>query len=237
MFVRRFVRRLRVAPWIVGAGIGGALYVGPGWPIVFCVAGAAVAAILLMQLDALRVARQEDRIENQLADAIDLMVAAVKVGTSLPHALESVVRDCRPPLRAPLEEVVGRIRLGDDVVEVLAIFARRVPLETFRLFSTTLAVNWDTGGRLGQTLAAVGRTIRDRMELSRRMRSLTTQARASIVSVVAVTYFIAALMWRNDPPRMEGFLASTVGQWIAAIAIGLQAVGMFWISAMSKPKF
>ncbi len=88
-----------------------------------------------------------------------------------------------------------------------------------------------------QTLATVGRVIRDRIEVNRRIRSLTTQARTSTIAVLAVTYFIALVIWRNDPERMRQFLGTTVGQGLVAAAIGLQALGLVWASALSRMKY
>jgi tight adherence protein B len=181
--------------------------------------------------------RRLQKTERQLADSIDMMVAAVKAGAGLQSAMQSTLENTPSPWRQELEEVVGRIRYGDDPVEVLTDLSDRVPLETVRLFAQTLAVNWTVGGRLSQTLANVARTIRDRLELTRRMHAMTTQARLSVVSIIAVTYFIAALMWRNDPERMGGFLSSLVGQGLVATAMILQAVGIVWISRLSTPRF
>ena len=138
---------------------------------------------------------------------------------------------------AQLEEVVGRIRLGDDPRAAVAGLAQRVPLETFHLFATVLAVHWDVGGSLTDTLATVGRIIRDRIEITQRLRALTTQAQASIIAVLVVTYFIAALMWRNNPSRMGHFLASDVGQWMVAISIVLEGVGIVWISHLRNVRY
>ena len=98
-----------------------------------------------------------------------------------------------------LEEVLGRLRYGDNPIAVFRGLARRVPLDNFRLFATSLAVHWEVGGSLGPTLSTVGRTIRDRIEIARRIRSMTTQSRVSTIAVLATTYFLAVLMWRNDP--------------------------------------
>jgi tight adherence protein B len=46
---------------------------------------------------------------------------------------------------------------------------------------------------------------------------MTTQSRMSVAAVILVTYFIGALMWRNDPERMAGFLKSGVGQSVVTI--------------------
>lgn len=234
---RVFAWRYWPLPWLLAVALFFVLWSLVRMPLPFAGAFSFVAALLGVQLEASIYAWRVDRIENQLADAIDLMVAAVKAGASLEGALESAVRDGRQPLRRQIEEVLGRIRFGDDVGDVLVGLSRRVPLESFRLFATTIAVNWEVGGSLALTLSAIGRTIRDRIELSRRMRSMTTQARASIVSVMGVAYFLAALMWRNDPDRFARFLGSTFGQATCVTAIVLQGIGIIWIGAISKPKF
>jgi tight adherence protein B len=69
------------------------------------------------------------------------------------------------------------------------------------------------------------------------VRSLTTQSRVSTVAVLGTTYFIAALMWRNDPQRMEAFLATALGQQLVAAAILLQAVGIVWSSSLAKMRY
>ena len=229
--------RYRMIPWLLGILLAALLFVWFRWPPGFALASGIVFGLLGWQVEEWLHARTVGRLEEQLADAIDLMVAAVKAGSSLQGALESAASSSNPPLRPQLDEVVGRIRFGDDPAEALTDMEARIPLETVRLFTITLAVNWQVGGRLAQTLANVGRTIRDRIELSRRMHAMTTQARVSVFSIMGVTYFLAALMWRNDPSRMEGFLTSTVGQAATIGAVVLQGIGIAWISRMSRVKF
>ena len=136
-----------------------------------------------------------------------------------------------------MEEVAGRIRLGDDAAEVFRSLAERVPLETFLLFSSALSVHWEVGGKLTSTLTTVGRTIRDRIEVARRIRSNTAQSQFSTLAVIALTYFVAAIVWRNDPERMGEFVRSTVGSWFVAGSVLLQAFGIVWMNWISKPKF
>jgi tight adherence protein B len=189
------------------------------------------------QIDAIFLQMRIQKLEQQLADSIDMMVAAVKSGAGLQSALESSVKQTRRPWLVEAEQLTRAVRYGEDPVEALGDLSERLPLESVLLFAQTLAVNWRVGGRLALTLANVGRTVRDRIELSRRMTAMTTQARLSVISVIIVTYFIGALIWRNDPERMSGFLTSTVGQTLVSIGMLLQAVGTVWISWMSKPRF
>ncbi len=62
----------------------------------------------------------------------------------------------RPLSEEELQEMVARLRLGDAPLDVFDLLQQRVPIETFRLFCTTLSVNWEVGGGLAHTLASIG---------------------------------------------------------------------------------
>ena len=145
------------------------------------------------------------KIEVQLADAIDLLVGSLRAGAGVLQSLETAVEESRYPLKPQLEEVLGRIRYGDAPQTVFRGLTARVPLETFRLFASALSVHGEVGGSLASTLASVGRVVRDRIELSRRIRSMTVQSRASILAVLVVTYFIG-LLDVEDGPAADGSL-------------------------------
>jgi tight adherence protein B len=206
-------------------------------PWVLSLALGILAGMLTWQLEAVLAARRVRLLEQQLADALDMMIAAVKSGASLLSAIGSAQQQAAQPLRSEFDFLAGRVRLGDEPADALNDLAARVPLESFELFTQALAVNWTVGGQLSATLASIARTVRDRIELTRRMHSMTMQSRLSIISVMAVTYFLGALMWRNDPERMGGFLTSLIGQWAVAVAVVLQGVGVIWISLISRPRF
>jgi tight adherence protein B len=231
------IRRWRVLPWLCALVVAIGLYALARFPAVFAGTFGVVIGLLLTQLETYLHFRVTFRIEEQLADAIDLMVAALHVGSGALSSLDAAAREARRPLKPQLDEVLGRIRYGDDAQAVLRGLEERVPLETFRLFASALSVHWETGGSLAATLSTVGRVIRDRIEVQRRIRALSAQARVSTVAVLLVTYFIALVIWRNDPERMRQFLASSVGQTLAAVAMVLQAVGLVWAGALSRLKY
>ncbi|MFG0267932.1 MAG: type II secretion system F family protein [Rhodopirellula sp. JB055] len=227
--------------WWLGIPIAvlvvGAVWFWLGIPWPYLIAFFVMILLCASQVDAIFLQMRIQKLEQQLADSIDMMVAAVKSGAGLQSALESSIKQTKRPWATEAEQLIRAVRYGEDPVEALGDLSERLPLESVLLFTQTLAVNWRIGGRLALTLANVGRTVRDRIELTRRMNAMTTQARLSVVSVIAVTYFIGALIWRNDPERMTGFLTSFIGQMMVSIGMLLQAVGVVWISWMSKPKF
>jgi tight adherence protein B len=230
------LRRHRLLPWLIGSGTWAVLALAVGLREIYSLTAGLVVGLLLWQVEAMFADRRVQKVEVQLADAIDLMVGALRAGAGMLNALESAMRESRAPLKQQLDEMSGRIRFGDDPQTVFRSLTQRVPLETFLLFSSALSVNWEVGGSLASTLATVGRTIRDRIEISRRVRSMTTQVRVSIISVLGVTYFIAGVMWFNDPPRMQAFLQTNIGSFFVAAAILLQALGIVWASILSRSR-
>ncbi len=234
---RSYLVRHRFLPWMLALFVAGLLHFALGWATPFVIAIALIAGLLAGRVESYLAERKAARIETQLADAIDLMVAALRAGAGVADALENAMRETRSPLLPQLEEVVGRIRFGDDPRMVYHGLTERVPLETFLLFASALSVQAETGGSLAPTLASVGRTIRDRIEIARRIRSNSAQSEASTIAMLFLTYFIALLVWRGNPEQMQAFLATQIGQWAVAVTILLQAVGLVWMSMISKMKF
>jgi Flp pilus assembly protein TadB len=234
---RSFLIRHRFLPWIVGLLAAGVLYFIFGWATPFVIAVGLIVSLSGGQLESSWTARRIARIETQLADGIDLMVAALGAGASVTDALDNAMHESRSPLRPQLEETVGRIRYGDDPRTVYRRLTERVPLETFLLFSSALSVQTETGGNLAPTLASVGRTIRDRIEISRRIRSNSAQSQVSTIAVMMLTYFIALVVWRTNPEQMSQFLATSVGKWAVAGTVLMQAAGLVWMSFISRLRF
>jgi len=181
--------------------------------------------------------QQAALIESQLATAIYLMVGSLRAGASLLSAFDSALEEVGAPLRPYFQEVAGRIRLGDDPRAAVSDLQVHIPLETFRLFATSLAIHWEVGGSLATTLSTVGRTVRDRIELARRVRAQSVEAHASVGVVLLITYVLGFLMWRTNPDRLNVFLGSSIGTVVVAGVIAMQAVGLIWMSRLNKTAF
>ena len=235
--VRRLHRRWIWAPWGLALIVAGVTALVSRFSRPYVVALGVMVGFLASQLESFLAARHAATLEGQLADAIDIMIGAVDAGAGVGAAIDAAITECRAPLRPYLEEVKGRIQLGDEPAEVFRSLAQRVPLEAFLLFTSALAVHWEVGGKLSSTLTTVGRTIRDRIDVARRIRSNTAQSQFSTLAIIGLTYFIAVIVWRNGPEQMEEFVRSSVGSWFVAGSVVLQAVGIVWMNLISKPRF
>lgn len=231
-----FPKRYRFAAPMVGLMVAGLMAGIVGLPAPFGFATGSLAGVLTWLAESQWASRKKLKIQLQLADAIDLMIGALRAGSALLAALEAALRESREPFRSYLKEVAGRIRLGGDPQAAVRDLALEVPLETFRLFSLSLSVHWEAGGSLASTLSSVAHAIRDRIELSRRIRIQSVEAQVSVVGVVAISYAIAYIMWKANPDSMAEFLQGEVGSFIVSGTICLQALGLLWISRISQIK-
>ncbi|MGQ0736797.1 MAG: type II secretion system F family protein [Acidobacteriota bacterium] len=235
--VRPFPPRYRWLAPTAGVTVGVLLWLAAGVPLGIAAAIGVLLAVLSSMAEAHIAEQKEAFIETQLAAAIDLLIGSVRAGSALLAAFESALEEAEPPIRPYLQEVAGRIKLGDDPRAAVGDLQARVPLETFRLFATSLAIHWEVGGSLATTLSTVGRTIRDRIELSRQVRAQGVEAHASVAVVLVLSYVLAFLMWRTNPDRLGAFVGSAIGTALVAGVIGLQAVGLIWMSRLSRSRF
>ena len=235
--VRSFPPRYPFAAPSLGVFVVAALWLVARLPAEVAIAAGSLIGVLGYLIEEHVAEEKAATIETQLSAAIDLLVGSLRAGASLLAAFESALQETEPPLRPYFQDVSGRIRLGDDPRTAVSELQVHVPLETFRLFATSVAIHWEVGGSLATTLSTVGRTVRDRIELSRRVRAQGVEAHASVAVVLVIAYVLAFLMWRTNPDRLDAFVRSGVGTTLVAGAIALQAIGLVWMSRLSRSNF
>ena len=178
---------------------------------------------------AIRSAGRELRAEQQLGDALRLMTAALRAGASPNDALERAAAQVDAPIGPQLAGAAGRLRLGEDAGEVLGALGRESHLDSLRLFSQALAVQWRAGGSLQSTLTTVGKFVRDRVELQRRIESQVAPTRSSVLILAGATFAVGFLSWSNDPLNIERFVASSTGSVGIALCLALQGLSFLWM--------
>ena len=234
---RRLRRRWMWVPWAIGILVGISVWLLLDLRQIYAFTAGLMVGLLGAQVEGFLAANHVAKLERQLADTIDIMIGAVGAGASVGAAMDAAIIESKNPLRPYLEEVAGRIRLGDSPQAVFASIAERIPLETFLLFTSALSVHWEVGGKLSSTLTTVGKTIRDRIEVSRRISSSTAQSQFSTIALIALTYFVALVVYNNGQDQMREFVTSSIGSFFVAGSVLLQAVGIAWMNLISKPKF
>lgn len=140
----------------LGAGIGG--------PI-FWVGGKAKKRMKLL--------------EEQLPDAIDLMVRSLRVGHPFTSSLSIAANETQDPLATELGVVADEIAYGRDVGDALNDMAMRLDMQDLRFLAVAVTIQQQSGGNLADILNGLTSVIRERFRLFRKVQAITAEAKFS----------------------------------------------------------
>ena len=99
--------------------------------------------------------RRLKRFEDQLPEAIDMIVNAMRAGFSFQAALKFVGDEVPAPLGDEFTRVYDEQRLGADIRTALLAMQDRVGTLDAKMFVTSLLIQRETGGNLSEVLGGL----------------------------------------------------------------------------------
>jgi tight adherence protein B len=118
-------------------------------------------------------------IEEQLPDAVELMVRSLRVGHPFSSALSIVSKEIKDPLATEFGVIADEATYGRDVGEALKHMADRLDMQDLRFLAVAVTIQQQSGGNLAEILAGLARVIRARFRLFRRVKAITAEAQWS----------------------------------------------------------
>lgn len=117
--------------------------------------------------------------EEQLPDAIELIVRSLRVGHPFSACISMVAREMPDPIGSEFGMIADEATYGMDVTESLAKMADRIDLQDIKFFSVAVSIQAQSGGNLAEILEGLSNVIRARFKLFRKIRAITAEARWS----------------------------------------------------------
>lgn len=118
-------------------------------------------------------------LEEQLPDAVELMVRSLRVGHPFNAAIQIVAREVPDPLGTEMGFIADETAYGRDVGEALKAFAERVDMQDLRFLAVAVTIQATSGGNLAEILNGLAKVIRARFKLFRRVKAITAEAKWS----------------------------------------------------------
>jgi tight adherence protein B len=118
-------------------------------------------------------------IEEQLPDAVELMVRSLKVGHPFASAVQIVAKEVKDPLGTEFGVIADESAYGRDVGEALKEMAERLDMQDMRFLAVAVTIQQQAGGNLAEILAGLALVIRARFRLFRRVKAITAEAKWS----------------------------------------------------------
>jgi tight adherence protein B len=118
-------------------------------------------------------------IEEQLPDAVELMVRSLKVGHPFVSTISIVSKEISDPLASEFGLIADEAAYGRDVGEALKDLAERLDMQDLRFLSVAVTIQQASGGNLADILAGLAKVIRSRFKLFRKVQAISAEARWS----------------------------------------------------------
>lgn len=205
-------------------------------PWYICVIGALTLLIGPVVYLQIKAAGLKQKFQQQLPDAIDLMVSVLRSGHSVPQAVKSVASDSAKPLGHEFAHVEQRMNLGLSLSEALTFSQEKYPLTELELIRRAVSIQNEVGGSLAELLEKTNGTLRQRLKLKRHIKVLTTQSRLTGFIVALLPLILGLALELLSPGYMAPLFETDLGKMLLVLAFGLQVLGVFLMKKMTEVK-
>lgn len=159
-------------------------------------------------------------VEEQLPDAIELMVRSLRVGHPFSNAINIVSKEMPDPLGSEFGMIADEAAYGRDVSESLKALAERMDMQDLRFLAVAVTIQSQSGGNLAEILDGLAKVVRSRFKLFRRVRAITAEAKWSGMFLSGFP-FAALLMINLLKPDYYDEVRETSAFIPAAIFVGV----------------
>ena len=118
-------------------------------------------------------------IEEQLPEAVELMVRSLRVGHPFSSAVSIVAKEVADPLGSEIGVISDEAAYGRDMGECLKAMAERLDMQDMRFLAVAVTIQQQSGGNLAEILEGLAKVIRSRFRLFRRVKAITAEAKWS----------------------------------------------------------
>ena len=138
--------------------------------------------------------------EEQLPDAIELMVRSLRVGHPFSSAITIVSNEVSDPLATEFGIIADESAYGRDVGEALKDMAERLDMQDLRFLAVAVTIQQQSGGNLAEILDGLAKVIRARFRLFRRVKAITAEAKWSgnFLSMFPILALVGIQMVKPD---------------------------------------
>ena len=169
--------------------------------------------------------RRLEKFNQQLVETLANMSNALKAGFSMMQAFETVVKEGQRPIAQEFDVFLQQTRVGVRFSDAIENLGERVKSDDLYLVIAAIETARKTGGNLTEILENISHTIRERMRIELRIKTLTAQGRLQGIVAACMPAIMGAVLMIMKPEIMLPFLHSTVGVLVIAVVAMLILVG------------
>jgi tight adherence protein B len=207
-----------------------------GRPIYQCAVAALIISAVPFAVTGIIRQRRLNKFEEQFPEAMDFLGRAVRAGHAFTTGFELIGKELPDPVGAEFRLAFQQQNLGVPLRDALQNMLVRVPLADVQIFVSSLHIQRESGGNLGEILDMLSYVIRERFKLRRQVRIFTAEGRMSSYMLTAIPLVALVGMWILQPDYLRPLFTDPRGQMALTVAAGLQVIGYAVIKKIIKIK-
>ena len=175
-----------------------------------------------------------DKFDEQLPEAIDIIIRALRAGHPFDGALKVVSEELPNPVAEEFSVTSAEINYGVTVSNALNGMVNRVPSKQLRSFVTAVLVQKETGGNLAEILENISSVIRGGFKFQRKLKTLAAEGKMSIAVLAGMPIVLGFGMYiLNRDLVMELFTNPKGNDLLYGVTV-LFIIGYFWAQKIVK---
>ncbi|QPQ55902.1 type II secretion system F family protein [Allosphingosinicella flava] len=176
--------------------------------------------------------RRVAQFTSKFPDAIELMVRGLRSGLPISETLGIVASEVPAPVSTEFQNVSDKMKIGRTMEQALQETADRLGTPEFQFFVITLAIQRETGGNLGETLANLSDVLRKRAQMKLKIKAMSSESKASAIIVGALPFIVFGIIFMLNPGYMGGFFSEPRLMIAGSVGLGWMGIGVFIMAKM-----
>ena len=155
-------------------------------------------AVLVGMLAHLR-AKRRRALEDQLPEAIDILVRSLKAGHPVSSAIGLVARELGDPIGTEFKILADELTYGLDLETAMNNMATRVGQEDLVLVVIATGIQAGTGGNLAEILGSLSKVVRERLKMRLKVKAMSAEGRFSAIILTVLPFALFGILWIVAP--------------------------------------
>lgn len=169
------------------------------------------------------------KFEEELPQALDMIVNALRAGHSFNAAMGLAVQECDEPVKSEFRICFEEQNYGLTLRTALGNMLERIPMPDLRIAATAILIQKETGGNLAEVLGKCSQVLRERFRLQRDIRVRTAHGRITGWVISSLPLALLIILYLLNP-KMESVLWTTdTGIRLLWAAAGMMILGILAI--------
>lgn len=182
----------------------------------------------------MKIKRRQKVFLKLFPEGIELIVRGLRAGLPVAESFITVSKEIPPPVGNVFATITQQTGLGMPMEKALADTAARLGMTEFNFFVTTIILQRETGGNLGEILSNLAQVLRDRQMMKLKITAISSEARASAYIVGSLPFFVWTVLTITAPDYLSPLYNDFRGNIALGIAAGMLLFGGFIMRRMTQ---